>query len=137
MGWVWLGCTLKPQPIDYGSDGCHFCKMTIVDPQHGAEAVTDKGKVYKFDAIECMLDFIQSEAGGEISFAHLLVNDYLEPGNLLDAFQSVFLIHKGIKSPMGAYLSATATKAGIDEMNKSQEGEIYNWQGLVSKWKQK
>ena len=44
-------CNVGPQPISYGSDGCHFCSMTIVDRQHAAEIVTDKGKGFKFDRI--------------------------------------------------------------------------------------
>ena len=61
-------CTVAPVPINFGSDGCHFCKMTIVDKQHAAELVTSKGKAYKYDAIECMIDdppgflFIRSAA---------------------------------------------------------------------------
>ena len=43
------GCSKGPKPIDYGNDGCHFCKMTIVDKIHGSELITEKGKVFKFD----------------------------------------------------------------------------------------
>ena len=52
-----FSCNVSPKPIDYGSDGCHFCKMTIVDKVHAAEIVTKKGKVYMFDATECMINF--------------------------------------------------------------------------------
>ncbi len=51
-------CSVSPKAIDYGNDGCHFCKMTIVDKLHAAEVVTNKGKVYKFDATECMINFM-------------------------------------------------------------------------------
>ena len=34
--------------------------MTIVDNKHSAELVTTKGKVYKFDAIECMIRHLQN-----------------------------------------------------------------------------
>ncbi|WP_248912336.1 hypothetical protein [Gelidibacter algens] len=37
-----LGCNASPQPIDYGSDGCSYCKMTIVDKTHAAEIVNQK-----------------------------------------------------------------------------------------------
>ena len=45
-------CQPSPKPIEYGSDMCDYCKMTIVDQQHAAELVTTKGKAFKFDAIE-------------------------------------------------------------------------------------
>ena len=51
-------CTPAPKPIEYGSDMCHYCKMTIMDKQHAAELVTDKGKVFPFDAIECMIHYL-------------------------------------------------------------------------------
>ena len=61
-----FSCNSSPQPIDYGNDGCHFCKMTIVDKVHAAEIVTKKGKVYKFDATECMVNFIETFDTSEI-----------------------------------------------------------------------
>ncbi|MCB0620489.1 MAG: hypothetical protein KDC41_17650, partial [Saprospiraceae bacterium] len=51
---LFLACRPAPQPIEYGSDLCDYCKMTIVDRQHAAEAVTGKGRAYRFDAIECL-----------------------------------------------------------------------------------
>ena len=42
-------CNIQPQPINYGEDACHFCKMNIIDKQHAAQIVTSKGKAFKFD----------------------------------------------------------------------------------------
>ena len=50
-------CTQEPEPLVYGKDVCQFCKMTLMDHKFGAELVTNKGKVYKFDDINCMLNF--------------------------------------------------------------------------------
>ena len=41
---ITVSCKVEPDEIEYGKDGCHFCKMTIVDNQHAAELVTAKGK---------------------------------------------------------------------------------------------
>ena len=46
-----FSCSKTPQPINYGTDMCHFCQMTIVTKTHAAQMVTTKGKQYKFDAI--------------------------------------------------------------------------------------
>ena len=35
--WLISSCTPTPEPIEYGADMCDFCKMSIVDAQHGAE----------------------------------------------------------------------------------------------------
>ena len=47
----------KQEEINYGVDACAYCKMNIVDPKFGAELITKKGRVYKFDAIECMVNY--------------------------------------------------------------------------------
>jgi copper chaperone NosL len=52
-------CTVKPEPIQYGEDNCVLCQMTIMDHRYGTEVVTDKGKVYKFDSVECLVEFIE------------------------------------------------------------------------------
>ena len=101
---LFFNCNVSPKPIDYGSDGCHFCKMTIVDKVHAAEIVTQKGKVYKFDATECMVNFNEEFDTSEIAL--YLSNNYTEPEQLIDATKATFLISKNIPSPMGAFLSA-------------------------------
>lgn len=121
-------CAPAPKPIDYGSDGCHFCKMTIVDHQHAAEAVTDKGKVYKFDAIECLVNYL--DRNPEEAFAYLLVNDYEEPKALIDAETSYYLISEAIPSPMGAYLSGFADRAAAERMQAEKGGSVYDWKAL-------
>ncbi|MGO3707795.1 MAG: nitrous oxide reductase accessory protein NosL [Mesonia hippocampi] len=123
-----FACNISPKPIDYGTDGCYFCKMTIVDKVHAAEIVTKKGKVYKFDATECMLNFMDDFETNEIAL--YLSNNYLEPGTLIDATQATFLISKNIPSPMGAYLSAFKTKTEADSVQSSKGGTLYNWESL-------
>ena len=130
IGWLLLlaACMPSAQPIEYGADKCDFCRMTIVDPQHAAEAVTTKGKVYKFDAIECMVQYRQREERTE--FALLLVNDYLDSGVLLNARACTYLISPNIPSPMGANLSAFADEARAGELRSEKGGELYTWESL-------
>ncbi len=94
-----LSCSIGPKSIDYGHVGCHFCSMTIVDQQHAAQLVTQKGKVFNFDAIECMLNQLKKEDQSEIAL--FLVNDYEQPGELVDATKATYLISENIPSPMG------------------------------------
>ncbi len=65
-----LSCKAEPEPLHYGKDACHACKMTLMDKKFGSELVTKKGKVYKFDDTNCMLNFMNSDAlqGEEIAF---------------------------------------------------------------------
>jgi len=130
-----FGCTASPKAIDYGNDGCHFCKMTIVDKVHAAEVVTKKGKVYKFDATECMINFLNEFDTSEIKF--YLSNNYTEPEALIDATKATFLISKNIPSPMGAFLSAFKNKAEAEDTQKIKKGTLYTWQELLAHFKEK
>tara|TARA_R110000868_G_scaffold371419_1_gene634984 strand:- start:973 stop:1305 length:333 start_codon:yes stop_codon:yes gene_type:complete len=107
--------------------------MTIVDKQHAAEIVTDKGKSFKFDASECMMNHIKSIDQTTISM--FLVNDFNQPGTLIDATEATFLISKNIPSPMGAYLSAFKSKEAAETIQSLNEGELYTWEALSFKFK--
>lgn len=126
---VLYSCNQGPQPIDYGKDGCHFCKMTIVDKVHAAEIVTHKGKVYKFDATECMVHFRNEFDTSKVQL--FLSNNYKEPEALIDATKATFLISKNIPSPMGAYLSAFKTNAEAKEVQAIKGGTLYSWEELL------
>jgi len=130
---VLFNCSVGPQPIYYGSDGCHFCKMTIVDKLHAAEIVTNKGKVYKFDATECMINFLDEFDTSTIEL--YLSNNYTEPEVLIDATQATFLISENIPSPMGAFLSAFKDKDEAVKIHTKKGGELYSWEELISRLK--
>ena len=127
-------CNVAPQAIVYGNDGCHYCMMTIVDKVHAAEIVTKKGKVYKFDASECMVNSLKDFDSSEIKF--YLSNDYNEPEALIDARKSTFLISMNIPSPMGAFLSAFKTQSEAEKVQSEKGGELYTWDELLSHLKQ-
>jgi copper chaperone NosL len=128
---ILVSCNVSPQAIDYGNDGCQYCKMTIVDKVHAAEIVTKKGKVYKFDASECMINFMNEfDDASEIKL--FLTNHYTEPEVLIDATKATFLISENIPSPMGASLSAFKNKADAEKMQSEKGGELFSWEKLLS-----
>lgn len=124
-----FSCNVSPKPIDYGSDGCSFCKMTIVDKTHAAEIVTKKNKAYKFDATECMVNFMADFDTSEIEL--YLSDNYSEPGTLIDATKATFLISKKIPSPMGAFLTAFKIKSDAEKVQTEKGGEVYTWEELL------
>jgi copper chaperone NosL len=56
---LFISCSKVPEKINYGEDHCMNCEMTIMDKRYGAEIVTVKGKVYKFDSVECLVEFLK------------------------------------------------------------------------------
>ena len=129
-------CTVEPEPLQYGSEPCHTCKMTLMDKKFGAELVTKKGKIYKFDDINCMLAFYNS---GEIEardFAYKLVVDFAQPGTLIDAADAFYLKSASIKTPMASQMAAFAHKNDMDARNKQLHGIYLEWGELVTQFKQ-
>ena len=125
------GCSPKSSPIDYGTDGCHFCRMTIVDTQHAAEIVTKKGKTFKFDAVECMMNYRKEMDPNDIAL--YLCNHYTTPKELIDATKATFLISENIPSPMGEFLTAFETKQAAEIQKGESGGNLYTWDELLTK----
>jgi copper chaperone NosL len=101
-------CSSGPEPIRYGQDNCHFCKMTLMDKRFGAEIVTQKGKVFKFDDLNCLVNFMKS---GELSLADIaqtLSIDFKNPCSFVDVQKALFLKSEAIKSPMRADIACFA-----------------------------
>lgn len=124
-----LSCKPEPKKIEYGVDTCNYCKMTIVEETHAAEIVTKKGRAYKYDAIECMINEVNGIDKSEIAL--FLVTDYTKPGTLIDAKKTTFLISKEIKSPMGAFLTAFSN----NEDAKKYSGNIFSWEEIQKEFK--
>ena len=129
---LFVSCKVEPEQINYGTDACHFCKMTIVDQQHAAQYVTNKGKQFKFDAIECMVNELAEKKTKQI--ASLLVSDYATPGKMTSATSAIYLISPAIKSPMGANLSAFMTENDALTAKGENEGRLYSWVTLLEKF---
>ena len=121
-------CNVGPKPIADGSDGCHFCRMTIVDRQHAAEIVTDKGKAFKFDSSECMMNHLKDIDQKQVAL--YLVNDYNQPGELINATKATYLISERIPSPMGEFLTAFKTEQAAVDALMTYEGDLLTWEQL-------
>jgi copper chaperone NosL len=120
---------VKPKPIAYGQQACDFCRMTIVDKQHAAQMITDKGKVYNFDAAECLINYIRGIDSSSIGL--ILVTDYNRPETLIKAESATFFISEALPSPMGANLSAAATREEAELILQKNKGTLYSWKDLL------
>ena len=105
------GCTPAPKPIAWGEVACAHCMMTIHDQRYAAELVTQKHKVYLFDAIECLAAFVEDERVEPGATHSLWVTDYARPGTLIDAQTAVFVQDAMFDSPMAAHLAAFQSRA--------------------------
>ncbi|MCU0418335.1 MAG: nitrous oxide reductase accessory protein NosL [Cyclobacteriaceae bacterium] len=128
-------CQVKPEPIRFGNDTCHFCKMTIMDYKFGGELVTKRGKVYKFDDINCLAHFYHADYEPTEDFIHKLVIDYANPGHFLEAETAFYVKSDRIRSPMASEIAAFADEATMTKF-KAQWGGIYlTWQEVLTQYK--
>lgn len=134
LSFVLSNCSVEPVPINYGQDACYFCKMNIVDRQHAAEVVTTKGKAYKFDAIECMMQNLHNWSKEDIAF--YLITDYSTPAKLVDARLASYLISPKLPSPMGANLTGFESDEMAKQVQKDKGGAIFTWIELEGKYEQ-
>lgn len=129
-------CSHAPQPILYGKDACAHCKMTIMDKRFAAEVITAKGKVFKFDAAECMIDFLnENPAIASDAKSSFLVDDFNNPEQFADARRSFFLRDSSLSSPMGGNLAAFFSLSTAKAAKKDQSAQIYSWPLLLKRSK--
>jgi copper chaperone NosL len=130
-----VACSADPRPLAFGQEGCQHCKMTLMDPKFGAELVTDKGKVYVFDDVNCMLQYLDTPEGKAQVFKHKLVTDYELPNSLIDASTAFYLKSESFQTPMASQVVAFSTYEKMEQF-KSEHGGVYlAWGELQTQFK--
>lgn len=115
-------CSTGPEPIRYGKDECFHCKMTLTDKRFGAEVVTDKGKVYKFDDLNCLVNFLKEGTVAEADIAQIVAVDFKKTGSFVDVNQAFFLQNEAIKSPMRADVASFSDKKDLESVKTEVGG---------------
>lgn len=128
-------CSTEPQPLTYGKDACHHCKMILMDKKFGAEVVTVKGKVYKFDDVNCMIHYLNSGLIEEREVKYKLVIDFTQAGKLVDAGNSFYVKSQEIKSPMASQVAAFEIYDQMKKYKIELSGIYLTWGELVTQFK--
>jgi copper chaperone NosL len=109
--------------------------MTIMDHRYGAELVTEKGKVFTFDAAECLIEYLYQHEDFLQNASYILVTSYTEPDQLMDALSATYLVSKEMPSPMGAYLTAFSSRNVAEEYKLEKGGTLYSWDELYGNFR--
>lgn len=120
-------CSPSPQPIHFGQEECSHCSMIISEEPFASQLLTETGRHYNFDAIECLAAYVE---GGEVDEDHihsLLVPDFNRPDEWLDAREAVILKSENLQSPMGLNYSAYAGDEQAREHKQGYGGELLDW----------
>jgi len=103
------GCTPEPEPFHFGEDAGAYCRMTIDDERFASQVVMKTGRVFKFDAIECMASWLETDVANENDIHSVWVTNMEDPGALIPALEARFVQHEAIRSPMGGGWAAFGT----------------------------
>jgi copper chaperone NosL len=130
-----VSCSAEPEPLQFGKDACHACKMTLMDNKFGAEMVTLKGKLYKFDDVNCMLNYYHSGQFMKEDVKTILVIDFSKPSKLIDATNALYVKSEAIKSPMASHVAAFESNADLQRMNTAWKGIALSWGEVQTQFK--
>lgn len=103
-------CSSGPQPIRWGKDNCHFCKMTISDQRFGAEVMTKKSKAYLFDDTHCLFKFLEEGTVPRQDIRAIYLTNFNAPNELLEVTQATLVQDERIKGPMNGDIAAFASE---------------------------
>lgn len=126
-------CKPEPRAIRYGEEACHSCKMTIAQSSFGGELVTQKGKVFVFDDLNCLLSFYNGGSAEDLAFT--LVVDYERPDEFLNAGQTFFVKSDSLRSPMAGNVAAFKTYDRALQFKRAKGGILLGWAEVTTQFK--
>lgn len=125
-------CQVAPEPLKVGTDACSFCKMGVASTHFGAELVTKKGKIYKFDDMHCLVGFLKDKTVNIVDVRNMYIVDYEEPHGLIDLQKAFLLESENLRSPMGSNIAGFVTEKQFQQNSKSSQGRAVQLKMLLS-----
>lgn len=119
----------ESQPINLNKDACHYCKMSISDGRFATEIITNKGRVYKFDDIRCMMDYKNSPEGKESKSFYS--SDFSKNNSLINARTAWYIKSDELRSPMNGNIASFPTKELASQFAQKYNTETFSWEELL------
>lgn len=126
---IFSSCHPGPTPLRLGQDHCEFCMMTVSDSRFGAEIITKKGRIYKFDDIHCLRGSIQANHPPKTDISAVYLVDF-EKGSWLKAQESALLESETFRTPMGGNVAAFADSAHRQQYLEQNKGRLITWNDI-------
>lgn len=121
----------KAVPIKLNTDNCDYCMMGISDGKFGAEVITQKGRVYKFDDIACMVNYCKENHATK--FKAFYVHDHAQENTLIPAETAHFISGGTIKSPMHGNMAGFSSENDAKEFQEKYEAQTIDWRDILAK----
>jgi copper chaperone NosL len=126
-------CNTGPEAIRTGVDHCYFCKMTVSDVHFGAELITKKGKVYKFDDVHCILSYLKTKEVKPNEVKDIWLTNYCSDHRLINVNSSLLLKSNDFRSPMDGHIAAFDNNDSLLKIKQQYPGDWVNWNDLVER----
>jgi len=123
-------CSSGPDPIQPGKDNCEYCKMTVTDVRFGAEIVTKKGRVYKFDDSHCLLSYLKEKNLEQSALQDIYFTDFCNDHNLTKSGSALLLRSDQLKSPMSGNIAAFSNADSLKSVMNELGGSVITWNEL-------
>ncbi len=123
-------CNTAPEKINLGIDNCYFCKMTISDAKFGAEIVTQKGKLFKFDDVHCILSYLKAQSLQPKQVKEIYLTDFCSHHQLINVKHIFLLKSPELRSPMDGNIAAFDNADSLKIKQQHYGGDIINWNEL-------
>lgn len=119
------------RPIQVNRDACTHCKMSISDLKYSAEAVNKNNKVFVFDDIKCLLQYIKQDQ--KLDESLFFIADFNNETAFIPAKQAWYVSGGKLSSPMGGNIAAFKEKSVAEKFAAQQGGNVLNWEQVKSK----
>jgi len=124
-----LSCSeAKPEKAKLNVDNCDYCKMTIADEKFVAELITSKGRLYKFDDVACMQNYVKDNTSAANS--NLFVTNFEQPGTFLKVENAAFVTGEVLSSPMGGNFAAFADTKAAEAFAQNNSVQTVLWKDI-------
>ena len=119
----------EPKEVNLHTDECAYCKMVISDQQFASQLVSDKGKSYPFDSIECMAAYAYQTPDVAENAKHYAA-DYTQRGEWLLIDNADIYYAESVPSPMGLSLFALPRQNAIP--SEIADAKKMSWDETIS-----
>ncbi len=127
---LFTSCNSSPTPIELGKDNCSYCKMPFSDARFGAELITSKGKIYKFDDAHCLFSFMHENDNANAKNARIYFVDFSGKHEFMPAEKAVYLKSDALRTPMNGNVAAFKSEDNLQAAVQKFPGVVLNWNEL-------
>lgn len=123
----------QPVAINYNTDACDYCKMTIVDPKFACELKTEHGKAYKFDDLGCLASYVKEGNPNGAKVKTYFISHFLPNHSLIKSEALHYIKSDVIASPMGGGIAAFTSEDSAKIYKEYYHAENISWDSIISK----